>query len=314
MSYLSRRTLVSSFAAVSLGTILGAGCTAKRLAKPTDTFRYEFYRNATAKLHYGGLTLLLDPMLSAQGALPSFAGVAPNPTVELPVDGAEIADGVDAVIVSHMHSDHFDQAAADLLDKQLPVLTPRNRSATNPADPTTIVSFKEQLRSHGFVDVREINAQGSGAINLEGITLHQVWGRHGKGQVGELLGGVNGIVFAGRGLPTVYWTGDTILDDSGVVEGILERFRPDIVIAHTGGPILATISPEILLMDAQQGTELIRLANRYNSTVDVIAVHMDALDHCFSTRDDLRQALSSLPKSMRGRIHIPADGDMINIA
>ncbi|MEL6263961.1 MAG: MBL fold metallo-hydrolase, partial [Cyanobacteria bacterium J06626_6] len=69
---------------------------------------YEFFRNVTAKLTYSGQTLLLDPMLSEKGALPSFAGIAPNPTIDLPVEVASILEGVDAVLVSHMHADHFD--------------------------------------------------------------------------------------------------------------------------------------------------------------------------------------------------------------
>ncbi|MEM7643627.1 MAG: MBL fold metallo-hydrolase [Pseudomonadota bacterium] len=75
---------------------------------------YHFMRNATARLTYGGKTFLLDPTLSAKGALPSFAGIAPNPTAELPIPAEEIVNGIDIVIISHLHGDHFDGAAAAL--------------------------------------------------------------------------------------------------------------------------------------------------------------------------------------------------------
>ncbi|MEM9809454.1 MAG: MBL fold metallo-hydrolase [Cyanobacteria bacterium P01_D01_bin.56] len=78
---------------------------------------YDFFRNVTAKLTYSGQTLLLDPMLSKKGALPSFAGIVANPTIDLPVEVESILEGVDAVLVSHMHVDHFDAAAAEQLAK-----------------------------------------------------------------------------------------------------------------------------------------------------------------------------------------------------
>jgi L-ascorbate metabolism protein UlaG (beta-lactamase superfamily) len=36
----------------------------------------------------------------------------------------ELLRGVDAVFVSHLHSDHFDAAAQQLLPKDLPILCP----------------------------------------------------------------------------------------------------------------------------------------------------------------------------------------------
>lgn len=269
---------------------------------------YHFIRNATARLTYGGKTLLLDPMLSPKGALPSFAGIAPNPTVDLTLDAADIVAGVDAVIVSHLHGDHFDDAAADLLDKAFPVLTPRNASPPNPREPETVGAFKPRLEEMGFTDVREMESEDGAPLTFEGITMRQVFARHGKGEVGDRMGGVNGIIFEAEGQPTIYWAGDTILDEGGEVAAILDRVKPDIVIAHTGGPVVEVISPEILLMDAAQAARFARLADKANPDVQIVAIHMEALDHCFSTRAHLKAALAPLPEALRARIHIPADG------
>jgi len=46
--------------------------------------KIQLIRNATMKLTYAGKTILTDPMLSAKNAYDPFAGVARNPTVELP--------------------------------------------------------------------------------------------------------------------------------------------------------------------------------------------------------------------------------------
>ena len=46
-----------------------------------------------------------------------------NPLVELPMPAREVVRGVDLCIVTHLHSDHFDDAADALLPRGLPILT-----------------------------------------------------------------------------------------------------------------------------------------------------------------------------------------------
>ncbi|MEM7705861.1 MAG: hypothetical protein AAF358_09940 [Pseudomonadota bacterium] len=79
------------------------------------------------------------------------------------------------------------------------------------------------------------------------------------------------------------------------------------------GPVIEAGSPELLLMDAAQGIELIKLANRYNPNVQVIAVHMDSLDHCFSTREDLLNLVETLPADLPNRVFVPQDGERITL-
>lgn len=273
---------------------------------------YHFIRNATARLTYKGKTFLLDPMLSDKGTLPSFAGIAPNPTVELPLPAAQIVKDVDIVIVSHLHGDHFDSTAAELLETSAFIVTPRNSAPPNPRDPVESVPFKTRLEGMGFSDVHEIGRYGGADhIELDGVTIHQVFARHGKGVIGDMMGGVNGLVFQSEGEPTIYWAGDTILDEDGKIEAVLTRFKPDIVIAHTGGPLIEALSPEILLMDAAQAVTFFQLAVRANAGVRCVAIHMDALDHCLSTRADLVAALATQDAALRDRVVIPADGDVI---
>lgn len=274
---------------------------------------YHFIRNATARLEYGGKTFLLDPMLSDKGQLPSFAGIAPNPTVDLPIPAQDFVARIDVVVVSHLHGDHFDDAAAGLLDKSILMLTPRNGASPNPREGAPEVPFKDSLKAKGFANVREIGSPSEDHITVDGITIHQVFARHGKGIVGDAMGGVNGLVFVAAGEPTIYWAGDTILDDGGDVEAVLKRFKPDIVIAHTGGPVVKVISPEILLMDAAQAVTFFDMAARENAAVQIIAIHMDALDHCFSTRADLVAALEGQPDDLKDCVTIPVDGEVVQL-
>ena len=75
-------------------------------------------RNATQILEYAGKKFLIDPMLSDKDIWPGFEGTVRseirNPMVELPLDISSLL-AVDAIIVTHTHPDHWDQAAADIV-------------------------------------------------------------------------------------------------------------------------------------------------------------------------------------------------------
>ena len=79
-------------------------------------------RNATLRLETAGQIVLIDPMLGERHTLPSFAGIEPNPTVNLPVPQGAVLDGVTLLVVSHLHPDHLDPAAVQALPKDLPLL------------------------------------------------------------------------------------------------------------------------------------------------------------------------------------------------
>ncbi len=82
--------------------------------------KIQLIRSATIRLDYAGQKLLIDPYLAAKFSLPSFTGRSPNPMVDLPFSPQEVIANNDAVIVSHLHSDHFDPAAQELLPKRPP--------------------------------------------------------------------------------------------------------------------------------------------------------------------------------------------------
>jgi len=73
--------------------------------------KIQLIRNATMKITYADRMILADPMFSAKDEMDPFAGIARNPTVHLPLPTAEVIKGIDGVVITHLHPDHFDTAA-----------------------------------------------------------------------------------------------------------------------------------------------------------------------------------------------------------
>ncbi len=105
--------------------------------------KLQLIRNATMKIEYSGKTILTDPFLGSKFSYESFVGKSQNPTVDLPFSPTEILKGVELCIVSHLHPDHFDPAAIDLMNKDIPIVCQPND------DPI--------IRSVGFSNVECIN-------------------------------------------------------------------------------------------------------------------------------------------------------------
>jgi len=247
----------------------------------------QLLRNATMKIRYGGHTILTDPMLGAVGTIRSFAGKAPNPTVPLPLAVEEILAGVDLVLVSHLHPDHFDEAAIAHLPKDLPMLC-------SPVD-------LEGLRAHGFSDASAVEE----SLSWNNFTISRTDGRHGSGQILERLGEVAGFVLAAEGEPTLYWIGDSIWCQP-VIEA-LATHKPQVIVSHSGGATLPGFAP--IIMDIGDTLRLLDAA----PAATVVAVHLEALDHCTVARATLRQAVEKTGVGGR-RLLIPADGQTLRFA
>ena len=107
----------------------------------------QLIRNATMKITYAGKTFLTDPMLSPKDEFHPFAGKARNPTVELPLTNDEILEGIESVLVTHTHPDHFDPAAGKTLPKELPVFCQPGDKAQLAEAVSRILPLLRQLTS-----------------------------------------------------------------------------------------------------------------------------------------------------------------------
>lgn len=250
--------------------------------KPT----VQLVRNATLVIEYAGKKILVDPMLSPKGAIDSWAGIQKNPTVELTIPVEEIVKDIDLVIVTHTHEDHFDKPASSTLNKSVELIM-------QPAD-------KEFFKKEGFINATVVEGQKV----WNGITINRVEGKHGSGKVLEMMGKTSGFVLQAKNQPTVYIVGDTIWNED--IKKDIETFKPDYIIVNSGGALMKDFSDTPIIMNEVQTMALIAASGK----AKVIAVHMDALDHCFTTRAILKKKASEL-KIGQDKLIIPEDGEKL---
>jgi len=248
--------------------------------------KFQLIRSATLRMEYGGLTILIDPMLGPKHTFTSFAGIEDNPTTDLPLPISEVLKNVDLILVSHQHQDHFDVQAQEMIDKSIPIFC-------QPGD-------RENIETHGFTNVMEI----SNEIECQKIKIKRTSGQHGTGSWGERLNPVSGFVLQSPSEPTVYWVGDSVWCDE--VQHALDEYQPDVVITHSGGAELEYSGP--IIMDAVQ---TIKVCEAIPTSI-VIATHLAALDHCKTSRKSLRIAATEAGITA-DRLRIPGDGEQITI-
>jgi len=251
------------------------------------SIRIQAIRHATMLLTVEGKKILVDPMLSPKEAMepsPHTTNQVRIPLVELPV-GLELLQNIDAILLTHLHYDHFDQVAEKVLPKNLPVFC-------QPGDAQT-------LRKKGFTRTVPV-AQSS---QWEGLTLYRVDGNHGRGDVLKFMGDSSGFVIETSEGRTLYIGGDCIYDEQ--FEQNLDRFTPEIVILY-GGEAKLNFGSNITM-----GSEDIRNVCVRSPGARAVVVHMEALNHCGLTRARLKGDLEE--HGLLERVTIPEDGEIISL-
>jgi len=257
-------------------------------SKPSAKPQVQLIRNATLVVEYAGQKILVDPMLSPKGAIESWGGVQRNPTVELKMPVAEIVRDLDLVVVTHTHADHFDEAASQALPKSIELIN-------QPAD-------QEFFAKQGFTRAQTLT---DGQV-WKGIEIHRLEAKHGSGEVLKKMGKTSGFVLQARNQPTVYIVGDAIWTED-IKQNII-KYKPDYIIVNSGGAQVAGFENTPILMDEAQTLALVAASGK----ATVIAVHMDALDHCRTTRASLRQHATARHISAK-KLLIPQDGETLGL-
>jgi L-ascorbate metabolism protein UlaG (beta-lactamase superfamily) len=150
--------------------------------------RVTWLGHATALLELGGARLLTDPVLRDRVAHLRRHADSPR---------AGVTDGIDAVLLSHLHHDHADVASLRRLPRDVAVIVPRGAAPF--------------LRRLGFSRTSEL---GTGdRIEVAGATVTAVRAVH-DGRRHPLARPAEAIGFVVAGERSVYFAGDTDVFDA----------------------------------------------------------------------------------------------------
>ena len=253
--------------------------------KPT----VQLVRNATLIIEYAGKKILVDPMLSPKEAIDSWAGVQRNPTVELKMPVEDVIKDIDLVLVTHTHEDHFDKVASKILDKSIELMI-------QPAD-------KEYFQKEGFNNATIIDQNKL----WNNINIYRLDGQHGSGEVLKIMGKTSGFILKAENQPTLYIVGDAIWTDN--IKNNIKKFKPDYIIVNSGGALVKGFENIPIIMNEAQTIALINESGK----AKVIAVHMDALDHCRTTRNSLAKKAEEFNIG-KDKLIIPQDTEVITLS
>ncbi|WP_320780866.1 MBL fold metallo-hydrolase [Streptomyces sp. CRN 30] len=223
-----------------------------RHTPPEGTVEILFIGNATLLIRYGELTLLTDPNFLHRGQLVHLGyGLTSRRLTEPALDVAELPHAdLDAVVLSHLHGDHFDRVARRGLDKGLPFVTTPHASRVLRGlfgfhRATGLRTWQRRTVLHGDSSVR----------------VTALPGRHALGPVRALLPPVMGSLLefgdrSGEVRLVLYLSGDTLVYD-GLREIATRCPEIHLAVLHLGGTTLP--GGLVVTMDGVQGADLLDL-------------------------------------------------------
>ncbi|WP_323789784.1 MBL fold metallo-hydrolase [Psychroserpens sp.] len=247
-------------------------------------------RNATMVIETKGKFILVDPMLGKKGtAGPSFTlfrfKPKRNPILDLPKNAMDIVNKTTHCLITHLHPDHLDKTAEEFLK----------------ANNTPIIcSFKDEktLRKRGLTVLKTVNYWKQTQF-LDGI-IEGIPAKHGYGFVAKPMGNVMGFYIHLPNEKSIYLSADTIYTND--VDKILKQYKPEVSVVACGTAQLDIFKPLLMTME-----DIINFVK--NSPGTVIANHLEAVNHCPTTRKELRTELSK--NGLDEKTHIPEDGEVI---
>lgn len=292
MKNLLRSSLLATSLAMGSMTAFAENTAHRDTSKITQV---QEIRNATVKITYADTTFLIDPMFAPKGFYEGFPDThrshLRNPFVDLPIKPEAILDDVDAVIITHTHLDHWDDAAQTAIPKNMPIFVQNKQD-------------QKIIQSQGFKDVRILTKTTFG-----GITLTKTGGQHGTDTMyaipalNNALGEAMGVVFEATGHKTIYLAGDTIWRPE--VDHAIQTFKPDVIVLNTGNALVNGFKESIIM-----GKEDTYRATQQAPNAKIIAVHMDAINHMSLTREQLAEYVKT--KGIQEKVLIPLDGETLS--
>jgi len=246
-------------------------------------------RHATSILSYAGINILIDPVLGEKEvypAIPLTPNKRKNPLVDLRTP-LETLMNVDLVLSTHIHRDHFDEKAYELLDKKISIICQSED--------------EEKIKEKGFLNLHPVED----AIHYADITVTRVEAKHGCGIVGKMMGLASGYILKAENEPTLYITGDTIYTD--VVKYNIEHYLPQILLMNAGFPKF--LNSDRIVMNIIDIEKTIMV----NPDLTFVIVHLETFNHCIETRADIREYFTEERLIEMGvrRFLIPEDNETL---
>ncbi|MDI2589433.1 MBL fold metallo-hydrolase [Psychrobacillus sp. NEAU-3TGS] len=245
----------------------------------------QLIRNATLVVQYAGKKFLIDPMLAEKGTYPPFPNSLRqdqnNPLVNLVTPINELIN-VDAVIVTHLHLDHWDDAAIDTLPKDIKLFVQNAEDAT-------------VIHNAGFNNIEVLQED----TLFEDVQLVKTKGEHGRGPVLELAGQVCGVVFKHPSEKTLYVAGDTVWYEA--VQEVIETHKPEVIVVNAGDNQF--LEGGSLVMGKEDVYELYKAA----PDARIISVHMEAVNYWTLSKEELKNF--SQEKGISSNVLVPDDGE-----
>lgn len=255
--------------------------------------KIQHLRNACIIIHSKEHRILVDPCLNPKGSLPPYALFRSkprlNPIVDLPPNAEVDLKRITCGLITHCrygHFDHLDKKGIHLLASM--------------QVPTYCIASDERFLKQRHIHVISLNLNRKQDFLSGQIT--PVPNVHGYGIVGRLMGPGAGYFIELSGEKSLYICGDTVMTPT--VRHVLNDMRPEISILNAGTARLDFGGP--ILMPIQEQLDFIKMAPGR-----VVAVHLDAFNHCLTSRELLRKAV--FQEGLSEKVLIPEDGEWIHL-
>ncbi len=252
-----------------------------------------FVGTATTVLRLGGFTLLTDPNFLHRGQRAYLGYGLTSKRLTEPALQPDQLPVLDAVLLSHLHGDHFDRIARRALPKDVPVVTTSQAARKLDRWGFRACTALETWQEHMF-------EQGDERLRVTAVPAV-----HGPGLVDRLLPQVMGSVVelehAGMVTLRLYITGDTLYRKQ--LAEVQRRFpHIDAMVVHLGGTRIMGI---LLTMDGRQGADLVRLIEPRMT----VPIHIDDYTVFRSPLSDFRATVAH--RDVRSEIRPVARGERI---
>jgi L-ascorbate metabolism protein UlaG (beta-lactamase superfamily) len=215
--------------------------------RPPAADQITFIGTATTIISVAGFTILTDPNFLHQGDRAYLGLGLSSKRLTEPARSIAQLPGLDFIVLSHHHGDHFDRVAARDLDHSLPIVTEphaaRKLRKQGFQSPIALPTWRSQTFTRAHAEVRVTSVPAKHAPRPLGYALPAV------------MGSVLDFSEAGQRRLRLYITGDTLMHEG--IGDIAGRFRDiDLCLIHLGGTRVAGI---LLTMDDRQGVEALRV-------------------------------------------------------